>query len=628
MTKVPMRAAIGFGLIWMALFTVGCGGSDTKNTTDGGTTIVTVCTADAKSCLNSNVATQCASDGKSLVAYSCNSGDVCKDGACVVDPAVACTAAANTCMDASTALRCSATGKGFDVVTCPKNTACIDHGICQGACTVGASYCDGTGTVMTCSDGLSYTPTSCPQDQYCVNTSSESAQTATCKAGDCSPTRSGGCDTSYVCGNPNNTSAPNQQTTLSHCVETPTGFRWSPSTCTGGSVCSATQNSCGNLQYSGCTQTQCTPGQTACYDDGYQTCGADGNWSTTITACNAANSTAVLVCIDGPKGAVCGDAACSFNNPGVCDGVGQYHACGTDGKVSATATPCASGLCVANGDPGNSSIYRPGQCVVQCQNGDQRCTGSGYGTTYETCAGGLWGTAKQCAGAVVCIDTTSTAGRPAIFCGECINGTTSSNGNQIETCAGNKWGAATACTVGVCQNSFGPNGLARGVCRAECVPNTLVCQGNGAQDPVSYMPGTTAVATCDATGKLGTSTNCDAGKLCRTGPSSNGGVNPTPDGYVLGCVTCVGGQNAFGLPDTRCSNVDDTATTYVGSSGFVETCKADSSGWDIANHFQYVAPQTYCQYASYYINLPSSANPNSLHPFPADCGGDSTNNGD
>ncbi|MEO6950455.1 MAG: hypothetical protein ABI321_01475 [Polyangia bacterium] len=615
----------------MALVAVGCGGSSGKNNPDAGTMIVTTCTPDAKTCVNNNVAAQCASDGKSLIAYSCNAGEVCTAGACVADPAVACTAAANTCMDGATALHCSATGKGFDVVVCPKNTACVDNGNCQGACTVGSSYCDNVGTVQTCTDGFSYTATTCPASQYCVDTNGPSYQTAACKASDCQPTVSNGCGgANTVCGNANDMTAPNQQTTVSQCVGTPTGYHWSTSTCTGGSVCSPTQNSCNNVRFAGCTETQCTPGQTSCYNDGYQTCGADGNWLPTVTACNAAGSTTLTTCISGPTGAICGDPACSYNNAGVCDSAGKYHTCGADGKVSTTATACTSGLCVPNGDVGTSSSYRPGQCVVQCQDGDQRCNNSGNGTTYETCAGGLWGAAKQCmatgGGVALCNNTTSTAGRPAIFCGECVNGATRCDGDQIQTCANNTWGADTACTVGVCQTNYNSNNTQTSVCRAQCIPGSLTCQGGGVQDPVSRMFGTTAVVACDQTGKLGAQTACDSGKLCRTGPSSNGAQSTSPDGIVLGCVTCVGGQNAFGLPDTRCSNADDTATNMVNGDGFVETCLPDSSGWDIAKHFQCVTPNNYCAPASYYYNLPTNTNPNNQLPFPASCGGDNTNN--
>ena len=74
------------------------------------------------------------------------------------------------------------------------------------------------------------------------------------------------------------------------------------------------------------------------------------------------------------------------------------------------------------------------------------------------------------------------------------------------------------------------------------------------------------------------------------------------------------------------SNAKVTALTvrppYVDTNGYTETCKADNSGWDATTITQCVAPNNYCSYASYYIDL--STDPNATQPNPAFCNNTAT----
>ena len=569
----------------------GCGDSNTTST-DMAQSPVPICTANEKTCLNDRTAVVCSSDGLSRIPVQCAVGEKCDAGECKSDGIVACTSDENGCMNATTALRCSSTGKGFDVVTCPAGTNCVEGGLCQGACIVGSSICSDTHSLSTCADGKTYTTTSCAAADACVSTGQSPYNTAARKPADCQPDENG-CD--FVCGNKVDAAAAGQTTTLSFCNETPNSYKWAAIQCAAGKSRNPTASACnsGPGSQAACTQ-DCKPGDTRCADLlGFQTCGADGKWGTTVTACNADLTAAAFSCQPktGVAGqVVCGDIACD-GATGACDAIGKFHACGADRKVATDGTACAAGVCVAdqNSPPGK---WQAGSCQVQCIAGDERCVG---GSTYQTCTAGLWAASAQCAANVNCIDTTNAAGRPRKVCGECLPGTHECGGTageQIRVCgSAATWGAFADCTAGACAS---PGGSADSLCVAQCFPGNKVCLGSNVTVPGVGITATSFEGTCTAQGRLPTPTACPVNTFCRRGPSKDTSSGNPGTGVPIGCVACVGTQNEFGIRDTKCS--DDAGTANSGQ--YLTQCLANSSGWDGAANLQCTAPTTACSAAS------------------------------
>jgi hypothetical protein len=572
----------------MALMLAACGGGSGKKT-------VKVCTANATSCLNDSVALTCTADGAALIPTQCGSGQKCTAGVCTATPGAPCTSADNSCTDATHAVVCSA--MGATAVSCPTGTQCEGPGLCQGSCVVGSSMCLDNGTVSTCNDGHTFTSTACASGKACVVTGTAPMATAACKTSACTPDPNG-CN--FVCGDKTGTAGSNAASTLSSCVSTPNGYEWVAITCPSPQTCDPFGQACssGSGAQAGCDSV-CTPGATRCTgvaSNGYQTCGTDGTWSATVTACNADPTNAPYVCFPGNSGnAICGDLACAAvsgmsisqapTGAGACDATGQFHLCGTDGKVSSTGAACASGTCIAIGS-GLPGTYKAGACAVECQNGATQCV-DGVGGSFQTCTNGLWGAATECAMGTSCFDTVGTNGLPSHACGDCLAGThkCGATSADIETCGTDgTWGPDTACTVGACIAL-----VSDAACIGQCFPGKTVCIGATVTVPDVGVSATDTQATCSATGSIPTTgTACTTGSYCRNGPAAG-----TVAGNSLGCVVCVGTQNEYGLPDTRCENVGDTA-----SGEYVEQCLADNSGWDITNHVMCSGDNPTCQPAT------------------------------
>lgn len=576
MSRVPSWIASAF--VALALAAAGCGGSGSSKN-DGGVTAQQICTPNATACVNDSTATICAANGLSLIPVQCGVGQKCSNGACATDPNAPCSAADDTCSDSTHALLC--TTNGATSVACPAGTVCQGPGLCVGACTVGESYCDNqTGALMTCTDGKTFTATTCGTGTLCVQTGSSPIDTAACQPADCTPDPFG-CD--FVCGDKTPGGTGTAMDTVSFCTPTPAGYKWVALTCLAPQTCnSAAGGQCGPGRSNAACATQCNPGDTRCVDGtGFVTCGADSTWGTTKTACNGDATQAQYLCFTSFAGqGVCGDPACydDSNNVGVqqgsgaCDANGKFHLCGADGRVSADITPCDGSCVVSNsGVPGG---YEPGACVTQCTDGAQRCLGTG---SYQICTNGNWGPGTPCTSGS-CIDATGTNGLSTTYCGECIPGTHQCNGDQIETCQTDAtWGTDTACAMGTCID-LGNDAS----CIAQCFPGKTVCIGNSVQVPGVNVWATDTQGTCTAAGTypdVADGTACTTGMYCRTGPNTQSSNDEPGNGVSYGCVVCVGTQNEFGIPDTRCENVDDS-----GAGNFIEQCKADNSGWDEANH--------------------------------------------
>ncbi len=155
------------------------------------------------------------------------------------------------------------------------------------------------------------------------------------------------------------------------------------------------------------------------------TCGTNGQWSTTATACT--NS----ACVGAGCTGVCtpGATQCSTTTNG-------YDTCGTNGQWSTTATACTNSACVG------------GACTGSCAPGAARCVSGGS----ETCStGGAWSAPATC-GAYTCnaagtacatsctTNATCSAGTYCSSSGQCVAQTatavcsyTSPDGSPVNT---------------------------------------------------------------------------------------------------------------------------------------------------------------------------------------------------
>lgn len=561
-----------------------------------------LCVARAQDCLNERVARICSSDGKSYVPVQCRAGELCKAGTCAADPNPACTSDDDACVTATTALRCSTTSKGFEVVDCPLGTTCTGAGLCQGACIVGSSTCNSDGGIAKCLDGKTFTTTACAANERCVSVASDPYNVAACKAAECQPDANG-CD--FVCGNKANPSLAGQVGYLSFCQETSNGYKWVGVQCTAGKTCSPSAASCGGGYQADCA-SDCKPGDQRCVnaagsgggDSAIQTCGANGTWGATVSTCNANPAAGGKVCFPksgDPAHVVCGDPACTAAT-GACDNTGKFHACGSDGLVAATGTTCAAGICVQTGSI--NGAWQPGICAAQCRTTEERCLG---GSSFQACAAnGTWAAVQNCPANKDCIPYTTPSGLGAKTCGECapntsrcstVDGNPAGQGSAyLQLCGTDAlWAAATACAVGTCK-SFGAQDEAS--CVADCFPNKELCLGDGAQLPGLPYGGTDSHGTCTADGRIPDFTLCDGGTICR---KNAGGA-------------ALGGVNEFGMVDTRCADA-------VGAPGnaAVQTCKADSSGWQGIATLVTCNSGTVCVDATTNISFPDA------QPLPAQC---------
>ena len=571
------------GLVGSALALNGCSpAGDTINNTIADAGVPTVgdssipqrCTPAAKECVTPALARICPADGSDWAEIRCLAGEKCDAGECKPDPNAACKKGQGSCLNPTTALRCRDSLAGYEQITCPAATSCTGDGLCMGACVVGSSKCLPDGSVATCADGKTYTPTACAAGQLCVSTAKAPMETAACKAAECTPAPNLGCGA--VCGNKTNTAADQTKFT-STCVETPAGYKWAATGCTAPTTCTPNSVACPGGAQASC-RSDCAPGQMRCSPDrlGSQTCGADGKWAAAITNCNANPAAAALLCMpkpDDPLKVVCGDPICEAGAAGTCQGA-QLRACGNDGKLGAAAAcPAGTGTCVATG--GAIGGIPLGACQAQCTAGDERCSST---TGFQTCVNGLWNTPQTCpavAGASSCLNYTSPLGRPAKICNAvCAPGTSecrtvTAGNDSIRTCsATGTWSVDTACAVGTCQPNPGGGGGA--ACVAQCIPASLVCMGGNRAVAGTDRTGTDAVGTCTAAGKLPTTTTaCGAGLECR---KDVGGNTIVVGGNA--CLECVGsgvaGGNEIGQVDTRCANAGGTA----GGNATTQLCGA------------------------------------------------------
>lgn len=553
------------GLVLILLAATGCPANDNNAPDDGGFG----CPAETKECVDSQLARVCPADGSGWINKACSVGSSCLAGECVANAPV-CEPGEGVCTNATTGMVCKSDGGGYEAVTCPVGTTCTGPGLCQGACVVGSTYCADLQTVASCTDGKVYQSTTCAATERCVRTSQGALEKAECKPAECVPDAQG-CD--QVCGN--RTAGPMDQDPawVSFCAETPLGYKWTAQKCATGRSCSPSGQVCGPgdaRQEAACVGA-CSPGETRCNPDlsAIETCGVDGNWSSTLTMC--ASSTYCAITPTGPRRAVCAEPLCvlawsSGLQLGSCSSDDKIRYCNDEGKLGVEAS-CPTGRCQASTGMPVIGATAIGVCTVECLVGDSLCLDGGL---RRLCVNGLWGAPEQCTAPgtgnaiSTCTQLSSPlTGRPRAFCGDadCAPGASQCMASVdrptlIQYCtAEGQWGIPVEC-VGYCESSF----PALAQCVAECIPGNKVCTG----DPVSLEPDSpikarSHLAMCPSNGRLPADTTwekCGDGTTCRTSAA----------GQSLGCVVCVGSSNELGLVDTRCS--DDDA---------LQTCAADNT---------------------------------------------------
>jgi hypothetical protein len=558
----------------------GCGDTinNTYVTSDGGSGSDAngTCTPNTKECVTSKVARICAADGSGWVSQQCDVGEVCSGGDCTLDPNVACTPGVDIfCADATHALVCNDNGMGFKTVSCPSNTTC-GGGVCVGSCNVGESFCLDINTVITCMNGTSYTTTTCNRGSTaCVTTGTTPVNTAACMPAQCTPDPTG-CDN--VCGNKPLGNGNMDTGFLSFCQETSQGYKWAAIQCPSPTSCNPTGATCTGGSQAGCT-SECTPGELRCTANGLgtQACGSNGKWGTS-TNCTPTATGDLQVCVQPLSGnAICGDPVCAAGAVGACASDG-FHPC-VNGKVSATGSACAMGICTPDQNLGTFGKWTAGSCVAECQSGDKRCVNGSGSSSFQTCgANGVWSASAMTCASGLCQDfTDSTTGRPNTICGACPpggrrctdnTGAPNAPGSDIETCDNTgAWGPHAACAIGTCKDlSSGPSVDA--ACVADCVPNQPICLGAAKTTTGAPHAGTAAVGTCSATGTLpGSSMPCTGNTSCRKGPS---GVPVVSTNTPAACVECVGpsiaGGNENGLVDTTCPSGTSIATCQANNT--------------------------------------------------------------
>jgi hypothetical protein len=530
-------------------------GSDMGSDADGGVNTDSgesqlTCEAKKKECVSDRVARICPADGAGWVTSQCRAGEKCSDGECKVDTGALCKPFDGACVDATTALQCKADGSGYTQLSCPANTKCVG-GECAGRCTVGHGTCLDNKTLSSCQDGQSNVTQRCADGEYCVALDGDHAA---CKPAECQPGQ-------RSCGDKANANA-DQTKFASECKQTPDGYKWVATQCLGYQTCNASESDCAS---------QCTPGDTMCSLGGIITCGADGKWGASATAC-ANNSVAGTyeICVNNyttAGKAACVDPVCGTEERSSCQGA-QIRNCDSTGHLGAAAA-CQSGGCgTQSSSPVQGSLYPVGTCPsAQCTPGESRCSGGG---TQACLADGTWSAVTQCPSVPnfqKCEDgqqiINGQVRGKAICNAECMPGNQEcTSGTQIRVCGEDgRWQTATACTVGTC----GWDSNKGAACHAQCVPGAKVCNGISEE------------GTCGADGTIPTTTTaCGTGTTCRT----------ASDGTTLGCVQCIGshGGNQGGAIDSKCATsggADVNVYTSTNPGAQIVQCQADNT-WGAA----------------------------------------------
>lgn len=199
----------------------------------------------------------------------------------------------------------------------------------------------------------------------------------TALAVDCSkaPCRNGGTCTdgagTFTCQCPAGFSGLTCETNVDDCM---------PNPCKNGGTCTDQVNgfSCQCAAgFTGVTcESSCEPGAKKCMDAGFVTCGADGKWGATVTAC------ANQACVAGACTGVCAPGAKQCGDKGLetCDASGQWS----------MGVACLNQACVA------------GACAGVCKPGVERCAGNGPEVCDET---GQWTASQTCS----CVGTECVA---------------------------------------------------------------------------------------------------------------------------------------------------------------------------------------------------------------------------
>jgi len=181
------------------------------------------------------------------------------------------------------------------------------------------------------------------------------------------------------------------------------------------------------------------PGATQCSSGAVETCGDDGQWSTSVKACeyvcNAQTGACDGECTPGAK-------TCSGTTPRTCDATGHWQ------SGAACSSVCNDGECVAC-SPGATQAQGCGNCGMQ---------------TRSCSAAGAWDTWGACAGEGECAPNTTASQT----CNYCYSQTRTCS----SSCKWSSWGACSGsadCVPGATQNC--------GSTASHCTQGTQACNG-------------------------------------------------------------------------------------------------------------------------------------------------------
>jgi hypothetical protein len=479
-----------FGILFLLIFTAGCGGSDQPPAAPDMTPAPCAPSCDGKNC---------GDDGCGGSCGSCNTISTCQDGVCTRKCQPACLQ--KECGDDGCGGSCGSCGDGI----CINNLCqCNTTRDCRSGEACFSSTGGGTGCYPTC-DAFG---TSCPSGQACNTPAvdeSGAVFTACGATGDkleadpCTlgATSGGDCAPGLVCVQRTNGNLCMRLCDPSHA-------------CRAGQTCSTLTAGGKTIPWGGCDPPEdachpdpcTTPHQTVCTlnagaascacDSGYMNvggacqcvpqcsgkgCGPDGCGGScgTCDSTQLCSSAGQCVCKPQCTGKVCGPDGCG----GTCGACGTQSACNSSGQCVCVPN-CSGRVCGTDGCGGSCGTCAVGKlcsagacvnCTPQCSG--KACGPDGCGGSCGGCGTGQsCGTSGQCCGAI---------GGSCTFGSSCCSGICDVNTDQCVSCLASTTTSFCSsdheCCSGLCDTR---NGYCVNVCKSNtssCTSASQCCSG-------------------------------------------------------------------------------------------------------------------------------------------------------
>ena len=499
-------------------------------------------------------------DAGGAAGVTCNSGNVCGNGKCLVSCPGTQVDCDGICVDPqSSPTHCGATaGCGSADAGGAAGTACTAGNVCgNGTCQVSCP-----GTQINCG-GV------CVDPQTSLN---HCGATGACGNG--GGTVGVACSPGNVCGNGTcQVSCPGTQINCGGvCIDPQTsrGNCGATGACGSGGGSAGSLCSSGNVCASGSCQVSCPGSQISCGGTCIDPQTNRGNCGAT-DGCGVAEGSAGAACASGN---VCAAGTCKVSCPG-----SQINCGGTCIDPLTSRSNCgAAGAC---GNGGGSigwactsgNVCSAGSCQVSCPGTQINCNGtcvdpqtsrSNCGAT-GACGSGGGSVGSACANGTVCGTSTCQVSCPGgqINCGgTCIDPLTNRGNCGASGACGNGGGSAgSACLNG--------NVCASGTCQVSCPGGQINCGGT-CVDPLTSRSNCGASGACgNGSGSVGAA--CANGNVCASGSCqvSCPGTQINCGGTCIDPLTSHGNCGASGA----CGNGGGTAGTTCASGN---VCNAGS----------------------------------------------------